>query len=257
MTAYEECRQLAGTQALRLWSPGRAALRIAAPVWRRPPRGAQPIVLPPITGGTMKEIRAKAKQIKAVYAPDDSGSMYGPFGDALGVRYAAAKSLVALQRRSGGGKAGVIHWGSGAPASLATAPVDVTKGKHTLDKALTIPPTLGGNDLPAALRRTAEILLPLEPDEIPLVFVITDGIEAVTTATHDAVAALPAGCVHLLLVDRSNGCTPGMELDWATVAFGSFTRLTHLDTRAMATEIAQIYATALGFTLSTTKESTR
>ena len=33
---------------------------------------------------------------------DDSGSMYGLIGDRSGIRYAAAQSLVAMQRRSGG-----------------------------------------------------------------------------------------------------------------------------------------------------------
>jgi hypothetical protein len=46
-----------------------------------------------------------AEQRLAAVAPDvdETGSMYGSFGDPTGIRYAAAQSLVAMQRRSGGG----------------------------------------------------------------------------------------------------------------------------------------------------------
>jgi hypothetical protein len=243
------CRQLGGTTNLQLQSQGAVAARVPAPEWVRPTE-AQPIVLPPLTGGSREVIQAWAKKVIAIYVVDDSGSEYGSFGDPTGIRYAAAKSLIALQRQSGGGLAGCVHWGSDAPLHLVTRPVDVRKERRTLDRALHIPPTLGGNDMPGALRRAAEILPPLHANEIPLIFVISDGIEYVTSATHDAVAALPPGSVHVLLVDRSNGCTPDMELAWATVAFGSFTRLTTLDTKAAASELGQVYANALGLTLS-------
>ncbi len=81
---------------------------------------------------------------------------------------------------------------------------------------------------------------------IPLVFVITDGIEAVTTSVHRGVGALPPGSVHMLLVDRASGCTEEMEADWRGVAFGSFTRLDDADTRAMGDQLAATVAAAIG-----------
>jgi phosphodiesterase/alkaline phosphatase D-like protein len=60
----------------------------------------------------------------------------------------------------------------------------------------------------------------------------------------------------MLLVDRSNGCSPDMEAAWRSVAFGSFTRLTSLDTRGMATELAQVLAAALDLHLPTATATT-
>ena len=132
---------------------------------------------------------------------------------------------------------------------MVTPLVDVRRNRRLLDRGLTIPKTLAGNDMPAALRRVAEVLPPLGPNDIPLVFVITDGIENVTAELHAAVAALPQGAVHMLLIDCWNGCSEEMEQAWRTVAFGSFTRLPHFDTMAMAMALATVYAQSLGLSL--------
>jgi hypothetical protein len=217
----------------------------------------RPVVLPPLMGGSPSEIRALAQKVLAVFAIDDSGSMYGSFGDPTGIRYAAAQSLVALQWRSGGGLAGVVHWGTSCPEEIVTPPVDVRRKRRLLDTGLQIPETLGGNDMPAALRRVAELLARLGRNDVLLVFVITDGIESVTAETHAAVAALPKGSVHLLLVDCSNGCSEDMEQAWRTVAFGSFTRLPHFDTTAMAMALATVYAQSFGLSLDSTPTTPR
>ncbi|MBB3602769.1 hypothetical protein FHT40_002430 [Mycolicibacterium sp. BK556] len=257
MSTRDGCHQLTGYADLFLTSAGITSVKVNPPPWQPPKANiARPVTLPPLTGALPDEIRQVVGRVKAVYAPDDSGSMYGSFGDPTGIRYAAAQSMVGLQRRSGGGEAGVVHWGSDAPVELVTSLVDVGRGRRLLDKALQIPPTLGGNDLPAALRRVSEVLAGTSRGDIPLVFVISDGIEAVTTDTHAAIAALPRNSVHMLLVDRSTGCTEEIEKDWATVAFGSFTRLPDLDTTAMAMSLANIYANALGLSLAPAKPTT-
>ena len=253
MSARQPCRQLIGhTNAFGI-SPSAVTVKVNTVI--QP--AARPVVLPPLVGASPREIRELAQKVLAVFATDDSGSMYGSFGDPTGIRYAAARSLVAMQRRSGGGLAGVVHWGTSAPEEMVTPLVDVRRKRRLLDRGLQIPKTLGGNDLPAALRRVAEMLPPLDRNDIPLVFVITDGIEDVTAETHAAVAALPKGSVHMLLVDCSNGCSEEMEQAWRTVAFGSFTRLPHFDTKAMAMALATAYAQSLGLSLASTVTTPR
>jgi hypothetical protein len=61
----------------------------------------------------------------------------------------------------------------------------------------------------------------------------------------------------MVLVDRSNSCSPEMEKAWGTVAFGSFTRLPDLDTTAMAMTLANVYANALGLSLSSNTPATK
>jgi len=177
---------------------------------------------------------------------DDSGSMYATWGDPDGRRYAAAQSLLGLMRRSGGGRAGVVHWGSSAPEAMLTGLTDLRRGRRALDGALTMPwMSLGGTDLPAALRRVAEHVREPSPAETLLVVPITDGIEDVRGETHLAVQALPPGCVHTVLVDRASQCDADMEAAWRSVAFGSFTRLRSFDTRTMAEQLASVLADAL------------
>lgn len=211
---------------------------------------ARPVRLGTLAGASSREIRGIVQQVLALFLVDDSGSMYGQWGDPTGVRYAAALSLVALMRKSGGGRAGVLHWGT-APGGELTC-LDVRKHPRALTQALQIPPTLGGNDLPAALQRGRELLGASTPEQHPLVFVLTDGIEDVTPATVAAVAALPARSVHMVLIDRSNGCTSDMEAAWRSVAFGSFTRLTRLNVQDMASEMGDVFANALGLTVTPT-----
>jgi hypothetical protein len=252
------CRQLRATSRMTLASPGASAATIPLAQLNSgsQPTQAKPVTLPPLIGATPPEIRERVRHVTAVFAVDASGSMYGPFGDPEGIRYAAALSLIDLQRRSGGGQAGVVHWGTEAPREMVTPLMDVRRGRRAFDSALQIPPSLGGNDLPAALRRSAEVLSTATAGSTPLVFVITDGIEDVTPETHAAVAGLPPGSVHMLLVDRSGGCTSELETAWRAVAFGSFTRLPHLDTSDMALTFGRIYAQALGLSLSPTSPTT-
>lgn len=257
MSVRQPCRVLIGTTNVGVESPGVVAVRVDTAPRSRRSSTARPVVLPPLVGGSQREIRTQAQKVLAVFATDDSGSMYGSFGDPTGIRYAAARSLVAMQRRSGGGLTSVVHWGTQAPEELVTPLVDVQRKRRLLDRGLTIPENLGGNDMPAALRRAADMLLPVSRDAVPLVFVITDGMESVTADTHAAVAALPKRCVHLFLVDCSNGCSEEMEHAWRTVAFGSFTRLPHFDTQAMAMALATVYAQSLGLSLDSAATTLR
>jgi hypothetical protein len=257
MSARQPCRQLIGHTKLFVESPSTVAVKVHTIVRRGRIGTARPVMLPLLVGGSPSEIRALAQKVLTVFAIDDSGSMYGSFGDPTGIRYAAAQSLVAMQRRSGGGLAGVVHWGTSCPEDLVTPLVDVRRNRHRLDRGLQIPETLGGNDMPAALRRVAEMLPRLGRHDIPLTFVITDGIESVSAETHAAVRALPKGSVHMLLVDCSNGCSEEMEQAWRTVDFGSFTRLPHFDTKAMAIALATVYAQSLGLSLDSTPTTPR
>ena len=249
MSASRPCRQLIGQTTAAMGRHRSQAFAVNVIVGRQRSRTARPVVLPPLVGGSAEEIQALAQRAYTVFAIDDSGSMYGPFGDPTGIRYAAAQSLVALQRRSGGGMVGVVHWGTSAPEELVTPLADVRRNRRRLTQGLRIPETLGGNDMPAALRRVAD-LSPVRQRDIPLTFVITDGIEDVSPDTHAAVAALPRASVHLLLVDCSNGCSEEMEQAWRTVAFGSFTRLSHFDTASMAMTLATVYSESLGLSLA-------
>jgi hypothetical protein len=213
--------------------------------------GARAIQVCPLVGAPRRVIVQLAQQIIICFAPDRSGSMYGTWGDPSDVCGAAAESLIGLQRRSGGGHAAVVPWGTDAPAELVVGPIDVNKGAKYLSSALREHSSLGGNDLGAALRRAAEVTRPLTAEQKLLVFVLTDGIESVTPEIHSAVAALPGGSVHMLLVDRANGCSPQMEADWLTVGFGSFTRLNALNVASMTAELVQIYADALSLHVHT------
>lgn len=213
--------------------------------------GARAITVPPLSGAPRGVIAQLAKRTVCAYVPDRSGSMYGAWGDPSDVCGAAAESLIELQRRSGGGRALVVPWGTDAPANLVVGPLDVRKGKKALSTALREHTSLGGTDLPRALRQVKASMPALAPDDIPLIFVLSDGIESVTAEMHSAIAALPKGSVHMCLVDRANGCTPQMEAAWRTVKFGSFTRLNHLDVSSMTAQLVDIYATTLGLTTST------
>jgi len=204
---------------------------------------ARPVRLEPLIGAPKRTIATRLDRIEVWFVMDDSGSMYATWGDPTGIRYAAALSLLRLMREASGGYAGVVHWGSTAPDEMVTGPLPVRR-RRPLNASLAVPATtLGGNDLPAALRRTAERA---DRDRAVLACVITDGIETVTDSTHESVSALPPGSVHLLLVDRARQCDPAMEAAWRAVAFGSFTRLNTFNTRAMAEQLAAVLSRALG-----------
>ena len=235
-----------GSAVLGLSSPGGI---VRAPLVRShslPVHAARPVVLPALTGAPSPDIRLRIQRLVVLFVIDDSGSMYGSWGDQAGVRYAAAQSVLGLMVRAGGGRAGGQHWGTTSPEELSLAPIEVKRGRKKLRSFLTVPPTLGGNDLPLALRTTLRLVPTLRADEQLLTVVFTDGIEEVTSATHSAVAAYPDGAVHMVLVDRSGGCTPAMEAQWRSVPFGSFTRLRSFDTTVMAHQLGDLIAHATG-----------
>jgi hypothetical protein len=250
--------RLNGDMDLQLGAWGGVAQALPVPRMAGAPKPAQPIVLPALTGAPPKLIRLKAKNTTTVYLIDDSGSMYPhTSGDASGIRYAAAQSLVDLQRRSGGGTVYSLHWGSSVPQELVAGPLDTVRDRKTIKKALTIPPTLGGNNLPVALCRALEVTRPSDSDERFIYYVISDGCESVTQATRDAMKALPENSVHMVLVDRGASCSPAMETDWNSVGFASLTRLKTFDTRAMAHQLGDIYAGSLGLQLPAPTTTTR
>lgn len=186
------------------------------------------------------------KEVDLVFDEDDSGSMYWIGGDPKGVRRAAALSVVKLlQAGSKGSRVSVVHWGSWAPEHLALPLTDARQGP-IVKRALEIPPTLGGNNFPASLARCRELLQASSPKRIPLIFVITDGIEEVGPAAATELSQLPEGCVHVLLVDHSHGCDPALEAGWNCLPLGSFTRLELLDTELMSWQIAEVLAQAVG-----------
>ena len=241
--------QLSGYSDARLVALGSAGPAPHIETHRRPDRPARPIWLPPMVGASRDEIRLLLRLLVVFFLCDDSGSMYGSWGDPTGVRYAAAQSLLGLIERSSGrgasSRAGVIHWGTDAPAELALAPVDVRRGRKALKQALTVPPTLMANNLPLALSRARQMTPPLIDEEQAIYYVLTDGIEDVTPVMHAAIAALPPGSVHMVLVDRSGGCDPAREAAWNGVAFGSFTRLKTFDTTEMAQQLAEVFAASI------------
>lgn len=250
MKPAEGCRPVLGRRYLNKDRPVTSGRYIPGPP--REKIMARAITLPPLSGGSRQEVRAQLRRSIFAIVPDRSGSIFATWGgDPDDVIGAAGESLFMLQRRYGGGRGLVVPWGSTAPAELVVGPTDVKRHFKTLKQALRNRGSLGGNDLPAALRRTAEHLGSLAADEMPVIFVPTDGIEDVTAETHSAVAALPEGSVHLILIDPRGGCGPEMEANWRSVAFGSLTRVQDLSVRNLATTIAELYADALGLELGT------
>ncbi|MGC0368841.1 hypothetical protein [Microbacterium sp. SLBN-111] len=207
---------------------------------------AKPVSLAPIRGAARAEIIRRVAASTTAYLVDRSGSMYGAWGDPSDVCGAACESVLGLQRRSGGGRAVIVPWGSTAPAELVVGPIDVRTGEKKLTTALREHGSLGGNDMSAALRRLAEVADSGADGERIATFLITDGIETVTDEIREGVRALPDRSVHLCLIDRRGGCGPDLEAQWRTVEFGSFTRFAKLDVGSVAREMAALYAGALG-----------
>lgn len=232
------------------WVPvGRAGVVPDLPVRTSNRRtAAKPVILPPMRGAAPAEIMKRVAASTTAYLVDRSGSMYGAWGDPSDVCGAACESVLRLQRRSGGGRAVIVPWGSTAPPELVVGPVDVTKGEKKLATALREHTSLGGNDMGAALRRLAEVGGHGADGDRTATFLITDGIETVTDEIREGVRALPDGSVHLCLIDRLGGCGPELEAQWRSVDFGSFTRFAKLDVGSVARGMAELYARTLGLT---------
>lgn len=251
MTRDRGCRPVSVTADLRLQSPLSGGSYIPAP-----PRSndtlAQPVHLPTMTGEAASEIRKRVQTLHLETVPDWSGSTFSVWaGDPNDVIGAVAVSAIRWLARHGGGSAGVLPWGSSPALDCAVGPLSVTHKRDAkrLRTAIRARVNLGGNDLPAALRAVADRTVALPSDTIPLIWVPTDGIETVTDATHHAVDALPAGSVHLVLIDPLHGCTENMEDEWRSVNFGSVTRIEDLSVRNVAATVAELCCAALGLKL--------
>ena len=160
---------------------------------------------------------------------DDSGSMFHPEADQEGIRYIAAESVVSLLRQIGVLALGIIHWGSFCPADLLlrpTTPRDIRR----VDIALRMPKSsLGGTNLPRALRFAHSIVQEDVPNLAPSYLVITDGLESIGRPLEEALAELPPRSVRLLLVDRAERCEGPIEQQWRKLPLGAFIRLNASD----------------------------
>ncbi|GAB2746955.1 hypothetical protein [Sinomonas soli] len=255
MNGNRGCRPVGGTRLLHQDRPETSGVHIPGPPRQTGP--AQPVALPALAGESPEEIRSRAHRLHFETVPDWSGSTFSVWGgDPNDVIGAVALSVFLWQRRYGGGTAGVLPWGTAPAGHLAVGPLPVKKDFKRLKEAIRNRVNLGGNDLPAALRLAAERTSGLPADTVPFYWVPTDGIETVTSSTHEAVNALQPGSVHLVLIDPLHGCSPEMEADWRTVPFGSVTRIDDLSVRTVATTIAQLCAAAIGLHLTATTPTT-
>lgn len=250
MTGEGGCRPVGGTHRLRMSRTASSGTYIPGPP--RPTNVAQPVALPALTGAERREIQARVRRIHVEVLPDWSGSTFSVWGgDPDDVIGAVAVSIYLWLRRHGGGTAGVVPWGTTPASHLAVGPLQVKRNLKALASAIRNRVNLGGNDLPAALRLAEQRTSKVPADTVCIYFVPTDGIEAVTAATYDAVNALPSDAVHLVLIDPLHGCTEAMEDAWRAVPFGSVTRIEDLTVKNVATTIAELCADAVGLQLGT------
>lgn len=251
MSVHGGCRPVSGVHHVRKERLGTSGSYIPGPP--RQTGAAQPVALPPLSGASQEEIRARARHLHFETLPDWSGSTFSVWGgDPNDVIGASSLSVMLWLRRYGGGTAGTLPWGTAPAGHLAVGPLPVTKDLKRLKAGIRNRINLGGNDLPAALRHAKKRTAGLPANTVPVYWVPTDGIETVTAATHEAVNALPPGSVHLVLIDPLHGCSPEMEADWRKVPFGSVTRIDTLTVRNVATTIAELCAAAIGLQLKAT-----
>jgi hypothetical protein len=211
-------------------------------------REARPVRLPGLAGAPQTVIRQRVASLDVVFAIDDSESVHGPDGtDPGGARNAACLSVIDLMHRYGGGRAGVVHWGDTAPASMALAPLPVHRGR--LRRGLRIQPVLGGTQPAAALARVRKLIQGTSSGRALAVLLITDG-QDLGAGLEQALGQLPARSVHLILVDPSGDCW-GQEAAWRELPWGSFTRLENLsDRKRLAWESGAVIARSIGLKLS-------
>lgn len=247
MSRLSQSSALQGHGGLALQAHGTALRVVPRPPYEPQRRLARPVRLPAMLGAPRAEQAKRVANTPVAFVIDDSGSLYfGAGGDTTGVRYAAALSLLGLIRRAGGGNAAVVHYGSNAPEELATPPLDAKRDWRQLKQALTIPvPNLGGTNVASGLARCAEALAGAGPGD-PVVYIVGDGIEAVSATARQALEALPPNSAHLLLVDRSGACDAALEAGWRSLPLASIERLEVFDAGAMAWQLAEIFASSIG-----------
>jgi hypothetical protein len=230
-------------------------IELAAPglgaAWPQPsarPGRQRPVRLPGLAGAPPNVIRQRVANLDVIFAIDESGSVHGPDGtDPQGARSAACLSVVDLMRRHGGGRAGIVHWGNTAPASLALAPMPVYHRR--LQRGLELHPKLGGTRPEVALTRVRKLIRENSSGRTLAVLLITDG-QNLGTGLDQALRQLPARSVHLILVDPSGDCW-GQEAAWRELPWGSFTRLESLsDHKRLARESGTVIARSIGLRLS-------
>jgi hypothetical protein len=235
------------TREMRLLARGAVPCR-PGPITIRPRQQPdQHVRLPDLAGASPRVIHQLVEGLVVLFAIDGSGSVHGSDGtDPRGARNAACLAVVDLLRRQGGGRAGVVHWGSTAPADLALAPVAVRRAR--LRRALSMQPRLGGTNPAVALARVRQLIPAFGLGQTPVVLMLTDG-QDLGTGLAQELALLPAGCVHLLLVDPSGDCY-GQETAWRALPWGSFTRLENLsDPQRVAWESGAALARSIGLVL--------
>jgi hypothetical protein len=209
---------------------------------------ARPVRLPGLAGAPRIVIRQRVANLDVVFAVDDSESVHGPDGtDPGGARNAACLSVVDLMRRYGGGRAGVVHWGDTAPASMTLPPLPVHLGR--LRRGLGFQPVLGGTQPAVALARVHKLIERTSSGRTLAVLLITDG-QDLGAGLEQALGQLPDRSVHLILVDPSGDCW-GQQAAWQELPWASFTRLENLsDRRRLAWECGTVIARSIGLKLS-------
>ena len=207
-----------------------------------------PVRLPGLAGAPRTVIRRRVASLDVVFAIDDSESVHGQDGtDPGGARNAACLSVIDLMHRHGGGRAGVVHWGDTAPASMALAPLPVDRGR--LRRGLKLQPVLGGTQPAVALARVRKLIQGTGSGRTLAVLLITDA-QDLGTGLEQALGQLPARSVHLVLVDPSGDCW-GQEAAWRELPWGSLTRLEHSsDRKRLAWESGTVIARSIGLKLS-------
>jgi hypothetical protein len=211
---------------------------------KTPAKSEGPIRLPGVTGGTPAAVENAFGRLTVILALDDSGSTQPPHGtDPHSVRYAASRSVIEWMRRHGGGRCGVVHWGSTAPERLAVGPVSVNRRMRTLRRALNQRPNLGATVPAAALQRAARMLPIPAPGDVHTVLLITDG-EDPGEGLEEALAGLPERAVHLMLVGDAT-----QHVGWHDLAFASTTWLPAFDNQALTWQAGSVLAGSLGLQL--------
>lgn len=221
-----------------------AARRAAA---RPDYRQDRPVRLPGLVGAPRNVIRQRIANLDVIFAIDDSASVHGPDGtDPGGTRNAACLSVIDLMQRHGGGRAGVVHWGDTAPASLVLPPMAVARRR--LQRALRLQPVLGGTQPAVALARVNRLIQGSGSGRTLAVLLLTDG-QDLGAGLEQALGQLPAHSVHLILVGSSGDCW-GQEAAWLELPWGSFTRLENLsDRKRLAWESGAVIARSIGLKL--------